>query len=90
MTGKHILVSGRVQGVGFRYFTVEQANKLGLKGWTRNLADGRVEILAFGQPSIMQTFLDVIKVGPPYSVVSGLDVEDVEHDETLKDFSIRR
>ncbi|MEQ1876189.1 MAG: acylphosphatase [Bdellovibrionia bacterium] len=89
MTGKHILVAGKVQGVGFRYFTAGHANRLGLTGWTRNLTDGRVEILAFGQPSSLQSFLDVIREGPPYSEVSGLVVSDAEATEVLKDFSIR-
>jgi acylphosphatase len=48
MTTKKFVVSGRVQGVGFRYFVVREAEALSLAGWVRNLPDGRVEVLASG------------------------------------------
>lgn len=53
----HVYFSGRVQGVGFRYTTVGMAMTLGLKGWVRNLPDGRVEALAEGEERILEEFM---------------------------------
>ena len=79
--------SRRVQGVGFRYFTNDQARHHEIVGWVRNLSDGRVEILAFGQADRLKTFLDVIAKGPPYSEVSDLQMKDVEAKKAFQDFS---
>jgi acylphosphatase len=57
----HVYYSGRVQGVGFRYTTVDLAQDLEVTGWVRNLSDGRVEILAEAQEDILKSFLDKIK-----------------------------
>lgn len=90
MVGKHIFVSGRVQGVGFRYFANECAQEFAIKGWVRNLDDGRVEILAFGQADELQAFLDVLRQGPPNSHVAGFEVSDAEMKKQLLSFGIRR
>ena len=62
-----IYVSGRVQGVGFRYFTYRQAIKLQLFGCVRNLSDGRVEIIATGSSTNIERFVDWLKQGGPPS-----------------------
>lgn len=54
----HIIYSGRVQGVGFRYTARETAVELGLTGWVKNLWDGRVEIVAEGEDDVLKDFLD--------------------------------
>lgn len=59
----HVFYSGRVQGVGFRYTAQDIAESLGLKGWVRNLADGRVEIAAEGDEKDLEEFLDKISSG---------------------------
>jgi len=70
------LVRGRVQGVGFRYFAVEQATRLGLTGYARNLRDGRhVEIIAEGERAALEALLAALRRGPP-----GAWVEDVRAD----------
>lgn len=70
-----ITVSGRVQGVGFRYFTVERARFHGLIGCVRNLPDGRVEALAIGERAHLEAFLGDVRRGPPQSRVSHVAVE---------------
>ena len=59
----HIVVSGRVQGIGFRYNVQKWAQSLGLKGWVRNLVDGSVEILAEGEENSLRQFIEKIKQG---------------------------
>lgn len=56
MINYHLLVAGRVQGVGFRWATLEIANELGLVGWVKNRADGQVEIVVQGQHAAVRTF----------------------------------
>lgn len=60
-----IRVTGIVQGVGFRAFTVRQARALGLSGWVRNRTDGSVEALAAGPPEALEAFVALCHRGPP-------------------------
>ncbi|MGD8742905.1 MAG: acylphosphatase [Granulosicoccaceae bacterium] len=66
------LVSGRVQGVFFRAGTQEVAEQLGLKGWVRNLADGRVELEACGGADQLQQLQEWLWQGPPHARISGV------------------
>ncbi|MFA5965410.1 MAG: acylphosphatase [Sphingomonas sp.] len=61
---QRLLVSGRVQRVGYRDWTVRNARELGLTGWVRNLTDGRVEILAEGDEASLGKLLDALRAGP--------------------------
>ena len=61
MRARKFWVSGQVQGVGYRYFAVRAARDLGLKGWVRNLPDGRVELLAEGSKEELDAFLVAIR-----------------------------
>jgi acylphosphatase len=70
--GIHVLVSGRVQGVGFRYFVKQRADAAGVAGWVRNLRDGRVEAVLAGAPEAVQAALQDIGRGP-----AGARVEQV-------------
>lgn len=72
-----VLVSGRVQGVGFRASTRREALRLGLAGHARNLADGRVEVLACGDATAVAALLVWLKQGPPQARVDTLEVTDV-------------
>lgn len=75
----HVLVSGRVQGVWFRGWTVEQARARSLDGWVRNLPDGTVEALFAGDALDVDAMLDACWKGPPAAVVIGVQVrEDVD------------
>lgn len=84
----HILVSGYVQGVGFRYYTKKTANNLGIKGWVRNLTDGRVEIMAEGEG--VDKFVEYVRRGPTSARVDDIQIDDMEADnERYDSFEIR-
>jgi acylphosphatase len=86
----HLLVSGRVQGVGFRYAAVERARELGLRGWTRNTSDGRVEIVAAGTGQALNDFVLWCHQGPPAARVSDVSSQPYRGSETLNEFAVRR
>src|SRR5712691_296574 len=86
---RRFLISGRVQGVGFRYFTEAAAALEGLNGWVRNLADGRVEILAEGESESVERFERKIAHGPPGARIADVDVEDTVPTQRGTGFSIR-
>jgi len=83
----HALVSGRVQGVAFRWNTVRAAERLGLTGWVRNLPDGRVEILAEGDSSHLAELLAWLRKGPPGSRVEQVDSHFQEATSEYRDFA---
>jgi acylphosphatase len=93
MQARKYLVSGQVQGVGYRYFAVRVARELGLKGWVRNLSDGRVEAYAAGPAKLLEDFEARLRQGPPAGEVRGVEVEDVpDHksvDARIEGFDIR-
>lgn len=68
----HLEISGRVQGVGFRWFARERARTLGLSGWVRNNDDGSVEIAAEGPDDRMGEFVSQLRSGPPGASVSAV------------------
>lgn len=71
----HVLVVGRVQGVGFRAFAARTATRLDLSGGVRNLDDGRVELEVEGGKMVIETLLRELKVGPPAAHVRTIEVE---------------
>ncbi len=75
MVARRYLISGRVQGVGFRYYVLREARALGLSGWVRNLMDGRVEALAVGDEAVLHAFEGRLWQGPPHARVTTLDSE---------------
>jgi len=84
----HILVSGRVQGVGYRAFAHRVASQRGLVGGVRNLDDGRVELDVEGGKAIIEALLLELKVGPPAARVSNLAVEWSPASERFSQFSV--
>ncbi|MEA1870419.1 MAG: acylphosphatase [Euryarchaeota archaeon] len=87
-----IIVTGRVQGVGFRYFTVRCANDLGLCGWVRNLPDGSVETAIQGQGEKIEEMIGLLRQGPGAANVSGMEIEEIEsgsRSEELSGFTMR-
>ena len=74
-TGAHLLISGVVQGVGYRYFALHKASTYGLKGYAKNLYDGRVEVLAEGEKGLVEEFIKDLRHGPISSYVSDIRIE---------------
>jgi len=72
---RRYIISGRVQGVGFRYFTQAVAAREGLHGWVRNLPDGCVEAAAEGEADAMDRFERALGHGPPGARVEQLEIE---------------
>ncbi len=73
-----IQVFGRVQGVGFRYFTRQRAMALGLRGRASNLADGSVEVLAIGESSDVEQLIQWLRQGPPSATVGRIVVNRLD------------
>ena len=84
----HIVVKGMVQGVGFRYFVRQQAGRLGLCGSVRNLYDGNVDIQVQGDRSLIEEFIDIVKVGPRSARVIDLLIEWKEPSAEFTRFDI--
>lgn len=79
MKSKQLFVSGKVQGVGFRNYTMKAALSLGITGWARNLSNSDVEILAqYNDEKVFEKFLIEIKKGPQRSKVDNIEMIDVD------------
>ncbi|MEM3712977.1 MAG: acylphosphatase [Thermoproteota archaeon] len=89
MVRAHVYVSGRVQGVFFRYETKSLADRLGVKGWVRNLPDGRVEAVFEGEEETVMKMIEFCKKGPPGARVTDVKVEWEEYKGEFDRFSIR-
>ncbi|WP_348788341.1 acylphosphatase [Leifsonia sp. NPDC080035] len=77
---KRAIVTGQVQGVGFRWSAREEAHRLGVAGWARNRADGSVEVEVEGEPDAVERMLDWLRTGPPGSGVDTVEVADATVD----------
>ena len=84
----HIIVKGRVQGVGFRYFVRIKAKILGLKGYVRNCEDGTVEVVAEGDEDNIKKLIEFCKVGPPLATVLDLTYNYSSPTGEFDDFKI--
>jgi acylphosphatase len=85
----HAIVRGRVQGVFFRAFVAEKARELGLKGYVRNLPDGReVEVQAEGERAKLEKLIVYLNTGPPASRVAGVTTEWSDYSGAYPAFSI--
>jgi acylphosphatase len=83
------IVSGRVQGVGFRWFVLRAARQTGATGWVRNLWDGRVEVMGQGTVSILHDLESALEKGPTMSVVENVEKTEVTSEvSTFKSFEI--
>lgn len=85
----HILVSGRVQGVGYRYFCKEKASKTSCSGWVKNLPDGRVEAEVQGEESDILTLLSLLRKGPSFGYITDIVKYEIPVEEMEKSFQIR-
>jgi acylphosphatase len=84
----HAFVFGRVQGVFFRFHTKEIAEELGLKGWVKNLFDGRVEVLVEGEKDKVEKLVQFLKNGPPAARVEKVEIKEEKYRGEFKNFSI--
>jgi len=84
-----VLISGRVQGVGFRWFTEMEARARDVHGYVRNLPDGRVEVLAQADASTLEAFWKCLRIGPRAARVEELSTTPVAVDPELTSFSVR-
>jgi acylphosphatase len=85
---KKYIVSGRVQGVGFRFFVERVANQLGLRGYVRNLADGSVEAYAIGLATLLEEFERHLAEGPRGARVTGVEESEAPVNNRYKRFEI--
>lgn len=85
----HAFVSGKVQGVSFRYYSLQEARQLGLTGFVRNLPDGRVEVKAEGDRKTLDRLLEFLHRGSPGAAVTKVDVDWRVADNSFNSFDIR-
>jgi len=85
----HLYIDGRVQGVFFRGFTQDLAESLGLKGWVRNLRDGRVEAVFEGDRKVIERAIKQCYIGPPASRVTNIEVNWQQYTGEEKDFTVK-
>ncbi len=84
-----VLLSGRVQGVGFRYFTESIADKYSVKGYVNNTPGGKVEVLCQGEEEEVRTFIDEVARGPAFSVITGITKQEVTDNKIYNTFQIK-
>lgn len=84
-----INITGRVQGVGFRYFAQKKAKELHIKGWVKNTPNGRVELVVQGDQSDVNTFIDYLQIGPPLARVDKLTKYKMDDLTDFDNFSVK-
>ncbi len=84
-----IIISGGVQGVGFRYFTRQTARAYGIKGFVKNLVNGKVYCEAEGKEAVVTAFIKELKTGPTLSRVTDIQVNRMETLKHYKNFEVR-
>lgn len=89
MERAEILVNGLVQGVGFRYYVVKQAEKLGLKGFTQNLYTGEVLTVAEGERFLIEELYEALRTGPLHADVKNASIKWSEYKNEFKRFEVR-
>ena len=89
ITSLQVLISGKVQGVGYRYSTREKAIALNIVGWVRNLPNGQVEALIIGKSTQIEQMLTWFQSGPPAAKVSSIETEETDP-KPLNSFKIHR
>ena len=86
---RRFVINGRVQGVGFRYFTQDVARREGATGWVRNLPDGSVEALVEGDPEAVTRVERAIRSGPRGARIETVDVDTQDPSGAYRDFTIQ-
>lgn len=84
-----ITVTGLVQGVGYRFFCVRQAQQHNIRGYVQNLGNGDVQVVAEGSRGVINDFVKRLKVGPVSAHVTGIDVQYSEEEKGFDTFDVR-
>jgi len=84
-----LFIQGKVQGVSFRYFTVQEAKSFNLTGWVRNLWDGRVEVLLNGDEEAVKSMVEWCEDGPPSASVENVEISWEEPTNEFTNFRVR-
>ena len=85
---KHIVITGRVQGVGFRYWLYKAAVRNNIKGWVKNKISGEVEALLIGNDTEIDSLIKLCEKGPPFSKVTKIEVQNYQNEHFGKSFEI--
>jgi acylphosphatase len=83
------IVRGKVQGVSFRAYTVDEARALGLAGYAKNLSDGSVEVVARGEEAALRRLIQYLHVGPTIARVSGVEIDWSDATPAPESFTVR-
>ncbi len=89
MVQYEIKISGRVQGVGFRYYTQKQARAFELNGWVKNTVDGGVLVMVQGEEAVIKTFIDYLWIGPTLSQVRNVTAAQMQVIQEFTNFEVR-
>jgi len=84
----HRVISGKVQGVGFRYFAQLKAQENSIFGWVRNTPDGKVEIEAEGDKHDLEVYVDWMRIGPGRSIIRQFLVSEIKPERNFTNFSV--
>jgi acylphosphatase len=84
-----IVVSGKVQGVGYRYFAQMKAVQFGITGWVKNRSDGAVEMVTTGTKENLDLFIEEIRRGNPFSTVDQIEINEISTGEKYQSFTIK-
>jgi acylphosphatase len=84
----HVIVSGIVQGVGFRYSAIEKAQNLGVNGWVKNRTDGKVESVVEGEADAAKQMMSWLKQGPPSATVTDVEVQHGQYKGEFGSFGL--
>ena len=84
-----LIIKGRVQNVGYRYWARSLASQLGLRGWVRNTAEGNVELLAIGPAADLDQYIDACRIGPSAAKVTDIEINDIQAPNAVQGFVIQ-
>ena len=87
---KHLIISGKVQGVGFRYWMQNLAINNNISGWVKNKLSGDVEALIIGQEKEVQKLIKQCKIGPSSATIQNIQINDYDQDYSKEGFNILR
>ncbi|MBD3224308.1 MAG: acylphosphatase [Caldithrix sp.] len=83
-----VILKGRVQGVGFRWFTREQAREFGVNGYVKNLPNGDVEVVAEGEVAVVDAFIEKLKQGPGFAHVTDTEMTELQKTDRYSSFDV--